>query len=305
MKSVNSEPKISIGLPVYNGERVIRKALDSLLRQTFVDFELIISDNASTDSTQTICEEYAKKDSRIRYFHHTKNMGAIWNYRFVLQEAKYNYFHWAAVDDLWHPDFLQKNIQILESNQNVVGSIGKVMFYEKITDNLDDLIKYSKNNSMKYQHALSAYGTYEKKIRIYLKLRQSSAVYGLYRTEKLRKCISHNEYISWDFALVLNILKYGDFHVIDEILMYRYAGGVSGTKSNLEYMLEHKFPISVILFPNIPFAFWCAKKFGIRIFLKNLPWIIRFACQGELQFVLDLIQLYKSKIRNKSDSNNE
>src|SRR5438132_4412320 len=121
---LTNKPKISIGLFVYNGEKFLRKRLDSLLCQTFTNFELIISDNASTDSTSAIYEEYAKKDKRIRYVRQEKNMGAMWNFIFVLQEAKCDYFAWAAVDDLMSPDFLEKNINILESNKNTVGRIG-------------------------------------------------------------------------------------------------------------------------------------------------------------------------------------
>src|SRR5690348_13577875 len=90
----SSKPKISIGLPVYNAELFIRKKLDSLYDQTFTDYELIISDNGSTDSTSVICEEYAKKDKKIRYIKHAKNMGAVWNFNFILKEAKCDYFLW-------------------------------------------------------------------------------------------------------------------------------------------------------------------------------------------------------------------
>ena len=100
-------PKVSIGMPVYNGERFIRKALDSLLAQTFTDFELIISDNASTDATPEICKEYAKRDNRIRFIRQPKNMGAIWNFNFVLQEAQGEYFMWAASDDMWASNWIE------------------------------------------------------------------------------------------------------------------------------------------------------------------------------------------------------
>lgn len=291
-------PEVSIGLPVYNGDKFIRRALDSLLSQTFKNFELIISDNASTDSTQHICEEYAEKDERIRYIRQTKNMGGFWNYRFVLNEAKCNYFHWAAADDLWHPDFLKKNMQILQSEENTVGSISNVLFYDSQNTNLCDLINYSSNTSLQDQHALPAYGSYGKKTAIYLKLREASAMYAVYRTEKLRKCINHSDYIVYDFAIVLSVLKYGDLHVIDEVLMYRYQGGYSVMKSNLEYMLEHHFPLSVILFPNGPFTFWCVRQFGLKIFIKNFLLIMRFFLQGESQFALDVIGLYKKKFKN-------
>ena len=76
-------PEVSIGLPVYNGELFLKKALDSLLNQTYSNFELIISDNNSTDSTQKICQEYAKNDKRICYIHQEKNIGAFSNFSFV------------------------------------------------------------------------------------------------------------------------------------------------------------------------------------------------------------------------------
>ncbi len=100
-------PKISIGFPVYNGEKYMRDALDSLLAQTFGAFELIISDNASTDSTQAICQEYAARDPRIRYLRQTENLGAAGNFRFVLAEATAcEYFMWAGADDRWDTGWL-------------------------------------------------------------------------------------------------------------------------------------------------------------------------------------------------------
>ncbi|MEM4134638.1 MAG: glycosyltransferase, partial [Candidatus Micrarchaeia archaeon] len=76
-------PLVSIGMPVYNGERFIRQALDSLLAQDYENFELIISDNASEDKTPEICLEYAARDKRIRYYRNEKNMGAAWNFKRV------------------------------------------------------------------------------------------------------------------------------------------------------------------------------------------------------------------------------
>ena len=109
-------PEVSIGLPVYNGELFLKKALDSLLNQTYSNFELIISDNNSTDSTQKICEEYAKNDKRICYICQEKNIGAFSNFSFVLSKAQGKYFMWAAVDDYWDDNFLQKNLDILQQN---------------------------------------------------------------------------------------------------------------------------------------------------------------------------------------------
>lgn len=101
-------PKVSIGMPVYNGELFICEALDSLLAQTFTDFELIISDNGSTDTTEIICKKYVEKDRRIRYLRQAENKGAISNFKFVLDEAVGEYFMWAAADDVWDHEWINK-----------------------------------------------------------------------------------------------------------------------------------------------------------------------------------------------------
>lgn len=106
-------PKVSIGMPVYNGEKYIRDALNSLLRQSFSDFELIISDNCSTDETAKICQEYALRDNRIIYHQQKKNIGAAANFEFVLNSARAPIFMWAAHDDKWTKGFLYKAMEIL------------------------------------------------------------------------------------------------------------------------------------------------------------------------------------------------
>ena len=109
-------PQVSIGMPVYNGEPFIREALDSLLAQTFTDFELIISDNASTDGAEAICREYAAKDKRIRYVRQAENRGAAANFQFVLDEAVGEYFMWAAADDVWRPEFIETCANLLKTD---------------------------------------------------------------------------------------------------------------------------------------------------------------------------------------------
>lgn len=129
-----SQPQVSIGMPVYNGEQFIRDALDSILAQTFTDFELIVSDNASDDETESICKEYVARDPRVLYIRHSTNCGPTTNYRFVLESARGKYFMWAAHDDLLFPrsflellvtrmsegyDYVFPNVTILNQiNQN-------------------------------------------------------------------------------------------------------------------------------------------------------------------------------------------
>src|SRR5438874_8869169 len=115
-----STPLLSVGLFVYNGERFLEETLHSILNQTFTDFELIISDNASTDRTGEIAEAYAEHDDRIRYYRSEKNMGAGWNVRRVYELATGKYFKQAAADDLVEPDFLRRCVEILESDPDYV-----------------------------------------------------------------------------------------------------------------------------------------------------------------------------------------
>lgn len=114
-------------MPVYNGEKYIRQALDSLLAQGFKDFELIISDNASTDNTAEICLDYAIKDERIYYHHNEINFGSLKNFELVLELSKGDYFMWAADHDLWHPTFISRCVEIMEKDPDVVLCYSRTM----------------------------------------------------------------------------------------------------------------------------------------------------------------------------------
>lgn len=113
---INSKPLVSIGLFTRNGAKTLAKTLDTLLAQTFPGFELIISDNVSTDDTPRICKEYAVKDSRIRYIRQEKGLSAAENQTFVLRAAKGEYFMWASDDDIWGPEFIKTLLEKLENH---------------------------------------------------------------------------------------------------------------------------------------------------------------------------------------------
>lgn len=113
-------PRLSIGMPVYNGERFLGEALDSLLVQTFSDFELVISDNGSTDRTEQICHDYAGRDPRIRYQRHEQNRGSVWNFNYVFSLARGTYFKWSSYDDTCAPTFLERCVHVLDTQPDVV-----------------------------------------------------------------------------------------------------------------------------------------------------------------------------------------
>ena len=127
--TAKTTPKVSIGMPVFNGGVTIRDALESLLAQTFTDFELIISDNGSTDDTEKICREYDAKDERIRYVRQPKNRGAAANWAFLLDQAVGEYFMWAAHDDLWDSSYIYELTSVLDADSSVgLAFSGRALF---------------------------------------------------------------------------------------------------------------------------------------------------------------------------------
>jgi glycosyltransferase involved in cell wall biosynthesis len=117
---MSTVPRLSIGLPVYNGSRYVAESIEALLGQTYEDFELIISDNASTDDTGDICRQYEKLDSRVRYFRQERNVGLAPNHNFCVEQSSGELFKWAAGDDLYARDLLEKCVAALDEYPRVV-----------------------------------------------------------------------------------------------------------------------------------------------------------------------------------------
>lgn len=113
-------PRVSIVLPVFNGEHYLRRAINSILDQTFTDFELLICDNASTDATEDISRAYARDDERIHYHRHTENIGPNLNFSYGVAMASGEYFKWAAHDDEFAPNFLETCVAALDDNPHAV-----------------------------------------------------------------------------------------------------------------------------------------------------------------------------------------
>jgi glycosyltransferase involved in cell wall biosynthesis len=266
--------KLSIGIPVFNGEKFIRKCLDSLLCQTFSDFEIIISDNASTDLTSKICQEYKKKDNRILFFQQKSNIQMIGNFNFVLQHAKNEYFMWASVDDIWHPKFIEKNLTFLEKNPNFVGSTSEIEYFPGIWDDNDfERFKNTKPEK-KYEFVHSLVGNYEEKIKFLFNSGKFECLFAIYRTKYLKKSMIKRKFLTWEIPIIIKMLKYGDFNVEDGIMMYKYMGGktdenfykkiFSTTKNYWKYGILNS------LFPFVPLTISVLTIVGPKIFFKHL-----------------------------------
>jgi glycosyltransferase involved in cell wall biosynthesis len=128
--STRNSPRLSIGMPVYNAERYLTDALDCFLAQTFQDFEVIISDNASSDRTAEICRSFAERDPRIRYCRNGKNLGAIPNFNRVFELSRSPLFKWAAHDDLYHPRYLHTCVRILDDDPGVILAHSRTAFVD-------------------------------------------------------------------------------------------------------------------------------------------------------------------------------
>ncbi|MEZ5923167.1 MAG: glycosyltransferase family 2 protein [Hyphomicrobiaceae bacterium] len=124
-------PRLSIGLPVYNGESFLEETLDGMRRQTYGNFELIISDNASTDRTEQICRQYASEDRRIRYVRQDRNLGAVANFNHVFSLGNAPFFKWIAHDDAYDPRYLDTVMAIIETDPDVVLAHTAVRFIDE------------------------------------------------------------------------------------------------------------------------------------------------------------------------------
>ncbi len=206
---MTSQPLLSVGLFVYNGERYLREALDSFLNQTFTDFELIISDNASTDGTQAICKEFLEKDSRIRYSRNPANMGAGWNVRRVVELARGKYFKWAACDDLCEPEFLGRCVEALEADPALVLAHPKT----RVIDDTGNFVEH-------YACELQT-GSDDPLVRLkdlLLVGHRCYQIFGVIRMEALRSVPPQGSYVHSDRVLLLQLGLRGRYHEVPEFL---------------------------------------------------------------------------------------
>lgn len=220
-----STPKVSIGMPVYNGESFIREALDSLLAQTFTDFELIISDNASTDSTQSICREFAEKDKRVRYVQQTENRGATVNFKFVLDEAVGDYFMWAAADDLQKSSFLDRLVSVLNSNPELVCVMSDV---ENVDQNLA-VQSIARLNDIRLSEVNADWARVRRRFFRNPTSQIFFCIYGLFRTRAIRK-------VDFNYK---NSIKFASASEIPILAQLSLVGRIASISEDLKIYRRH------------------------------------------------------------------
>jgi glycosyltransferase involved in cell wall biosynthesis len=222
MTDEQQAPAVTIGMPVYNGARYIEEALDSILNQTYRDFELLISDNASTDATEEICRRYAAADSRITYSRNDRNLGATANYNRVIHLARGRYFRHAAHDDVLAPTNIERCVAVLDAEPDVALVYPRMIMMDADGNQTD-----TREHSLELGEARPS----ERFARFVVLCDEGSMcdpVFGLFRTSELRKTALLGAYIAADIILLGETSLRGRIVEVPEYLFFeRYHSGGS------------------------------------------------------------------------------
>lgn len=213
-----NSPLVSIGMPVYNSETTIRRAIETIVNQTYKNIEIIISDNNSTDSTFKICNDFAMQDDRIKLVCQELNIGPTRNFKYVLDESKGKYFMWAAGDDFRSLDFIEVNVDALEKYPNCAASTSPNVFPGQ------DLESSKITTSLK--------GTRVQRFKSFFEHPETSHAlfYSLMKREVLIKCSFIEElFFAWDWAIDLHMANYGEIHRTEAGEIFFSLGGFSQT----------------------------------------------------------------------------
>ena len=208
---MSAVPQLSVGLPVYNGASYLAESLEALLGQTYGDIEIIISDNASTDSTPDICQHYAQQDPRIRYFRQPRNIGLAPNHNFAVDQARGELFKWASNDDLYARDLLERCVGALNDNPDVV-------LAHSWTAMIDGSGAVTK--ATEYPLATSSARAPER-FRSLLLDDGGDDDGGVMRTKVLRQTAMKESYHHADRTIIAELSLYGRFYQVPDWLYFR------------------------------------------------------------------------------------
>lgn len=239
----SSTPLVSIGMPVYNAAATLRRAIDSLLAQEYGHFELIVSDNASTDATGDICSELAARDPRIRYIRQDVNRGPAWNFNHVVELARGKYFMRMSHDDVRAPSYLTKCVALLEANPRAVLSHSHTAAFYGEIDNVACILTHDtvidvRSPSRRFMRALRSL--------------PASAIDGVFRTDVLRqKTRLLQPYLSSDVVLTHELTLHGEFVQVPEVLFWRSGKAVLPPPQDVQRWSGEAAPLSRLMLPAV------------------------------------------------------
>lgn len=209
-----TEPLVTVGIPVYNGERYVREAISSVCNQTYRNLEILVADNASTDSTVAILHELAAKDDRIRLILNPENLGAASNFNLVLDQGKGEHTVWVASDDLIEPAYISRAVEILNRRPEVVGVYSNA---RRIDENGTTVGNYSESV------ARARLDDPDAAVRVGDSILGFPAVvvFGVMRRSTMMATGKHGDYIGGDRVLVMELALLGQLARIDDELFAR------------------------------------------------------------------------------------
>jgi glycosyltransferase involved in cell wall biosynthesis len=223
---MSSAPLVSIGIPVFNGEMGIEEAISSLLKQSYTNFEIVISDNGSTDGTFEIIHRLSRMNSKIRIFRSESNRGSIWNFNKVFEESVGKYFMWAAHDDTHDPSFIAECVYAMEADSSAVLCVAQTQMKLQSSEKV---IWISSMQSFLGKDSL--HERYRETIRNF----PAVGMYGLYRRESLLKTSLFPKVIGGDLLMIQELSIFGKFIEVPKIL-FTYHGRESWNTVNQDYM---------------------------------------------------------------------
>jgi glycosyltransferase involved in cell wall biosynthesis len=226
-----------MGLPVYNVERYLDESIESFLKQTFRDIELIISDNGSTDRTPEICRGWAQRDPRVRFLRSEVNRGLAWNHNRVADLARGEYFMWAPADDLFAPDYVQRCVWVLDRAPGVVYVLGQNVLTESggnvIGREVNRYELASESASVRFWDQLVVWGGHN--------------TYGLMRTSVLRGIGPYRTFPLAERLIFAELSLHGRFHLLSGDCYFRrlHEGQASAVRDP-----SHRVDEAMILDPR-------------------------------------------------------
>ena len=214
-------------MTAYNGERFIKEAIESLLSQSFSDFTLFISDDAGKDGTHAICEEYAKKDSRVIYHRQEKNLGLFPNFKFVLDQANGEYFMWASQDDFWEKDFINACVTAIEEKK-VDAAMTVIADIDSFGRNLRELTDVQKLSGKPGIFQIAKY-ILQPEV-----LGKCNLVHSIFKTEVVKKVWDiYPQKPEWgnDYIFTLALISHFSISIDERILFKKRVGGFSSPEA--------------------------------------------------------------------------
>ena len=226
-------PAVTIAMPIYNGSKTVRDALGSLLAQTFTDFELIASDNASSDETLAILEDIAQADPRVRVIRRTSTSGAAQHFNDVFALRRGTYFMWAACDDLWHPQFVERTYRLLESRPEAVAALTQIAFIndQNLVLGMDGNMAATSSNIVE-------------RMRIIFNRVGWYALYGLMRADIMARTELFRKSFGGDVLFVAELLLHGAFAIVDAPLFAYRVAQIGKTWAQCQQTVDPTRPLS-------------------------------------------------------------